>query len=86
MVLLIGSPPKFTFGVKGLSTSDEMVCNAMSFAFNRLNLKLEPSGAIALACLLENKEKFKNSRTLIMLSGGNVDEETFINCLARANP
>ena len=74
------------FGVKGLSASDEMVCNAMKFAFDRLNLKLEPSGAIALACLLENKEKFKNSRTLIMLSGGNVDEETFINCLARANP
>ena len=72
------------FGVKGLSTSDEMVCNAMSFAFNRLNLKLEPSGAIALACLLDNKEKFKNSRTLIMLSGGNVDEKTFADCLSKA--
>jgi len=72
------------YGVKGLSTSDEMVCNAMSFAFNRLNLKLEPSGAIALACLLDNKEKFKNSRTLIMLSGGNVDEKTFADCLSKA--
>ena len=72
------------FGVTGLSTSDEMVCNAMSFAFNRLNLKLEPSGAIALACLLDNKERFKNSRTLIILSGGNVDEETFGSCLAQA--
>jgi len=73
------------YGVKGLSASDQMVCEAMSFAFNRLNLKLEPSGAVALACLLNNKEQFAGSRTLVMLSGGNVDEETFNKCLARAN-
>ena len=47
------------FGVKGLAASDQAVCEAMRFAFNRLNLKLEPSGAVALACLLQNKEKFK---------------------------
>ena len=73
------------YGVKGLSASDQMVCEAMSFAFNRLNLKLEPSGAVALACLLNNKEQFAGSRTLVMLSGGNVDEKTFNKCLARAN-
>ena len=73
------------YGVKGLSASDQMVCEAMSFAFNRLNLKLEPSGAVALACLLNNKEQFAGSRTLVMLSGGNVDEKTFNECLARAN-
>ena len=73
------------YGVKGLSASDQMVCEAMSFAFNRLNIKLEPSGAVALACLLNNKEQFAGSRTLVMLSGGNVDEKTFNKCLARAN-
>ena len=73
------------YGVKGLSASDQMVCEAMSFAFNRLNLKLEPSGAVALACLLANKDQFKGSRTLVMLSGGNVDEKTFNDCLARVN-
>ena len=72
------------FGVKGLSASDQAVCNAMRFAFNRLNIKLEPSGAVALACLLENKERFKGSRTLVMLSGGNVDQKTFAECLAKA--
>ena len=73
------------FGVTGLSASDQEVCNAMSYAFNMLNLKLEPSGAIALACLLADKEKFKGSRTLVMLSGGNVDEETFSKCLSQAS-
>jgi threonine dehydratase len=73
------------FGVQGLSASDQSVCNAMKFAFDRLNLKLEPSGAVALACLLENKEKFKGTRTLVMLSGGNVDKKTFADCLAQAN-
>ena len=56
----------------------------MNFAFHKLNLTLEPSGAVALACFLDNKEQFKNSRTLIMLSGGNVDEEIFAECLKRA--
>ncbi len=73
------------FGVKGLTASDQAVCQAMRFAFDRLNLKLEPSGAVALACLLENKEKFRNTRTLIMLSGGNVDQKTFSDCLSRAS-
>lgn len=73
------------YGVKGLSASDRLVCEAMSFAFNRLNLKLEPSGAVALACLLANKEKFKGSRTLVMLSGGNVDEQTFHECLGKVS-
>ena len=73
------------FGVKGLSVSDQAVCEAMRFAFNRLNLKLEPSGAVALACLLENKEKFRGTRTLVMLSGGNVDQKTFSECLAKAS-
>jgi len=39
---------------------------------------------VALACLLENKEKFRGSRTLVMLSGGNVDQQTFAECLAKA--
>jgi len=88
--ILTPTPGEITFainqhyGVNGLSVSDQKICEAMSFAFNRLNLKLEPSGAVALACLLDNKEKFKGSRTLIMLSGGNVDEKTFADCLARA--
>ena len=87
--LLASTPGEVTFkinqhfGVQGLSTSDQMICEAMSFAYDRLNLKLEPSGAVALACLLDNKENFKGSRTLVMLSGGNVDEETFANCLAK---
>tara|TARA_Y100001935_G_scaffold181153_1_gene150007 strand:- start:163 stop:1146 length:984 start_codon:yes stop_codon:yes gene_type:complete len=89
--LLTPSPGKITFainthfGVKGLAASDQAVCDAMRFAFNRLNLKLEPSGAIALACLLQNKEKFQGTRTLVMLSGGNVDQKTFTDCLARAS-
>ena len=73
------------YGVKGLSASDRLVCEAMSFAFNRLNLKLEPSGAVALACLLANKEKFKGSQTLVMLTGGNVDEQTFHECLGKVS-
>ena len=89
--LLTPTPGKIPFainqyyGVSGLSAPDQMICEAMSFAFNRLNLKLEPSGAVALACLLANKEQFKESRTLVMLSGGNVDEETFSRCLDQAS-
>jgi threonine dehydratase len=34
---------------------------------------------------LQNKEKFRGSRTLVMLSGGNVDQKTFAECLSRAS-
>ena len=66
--------------VSGLSVSEDLVLKAMQIAFKEFNIKLEPSGAVALACLLDNKEIFRGQTVLVTLSGGNVDEEKFADC------
>ena len=50
---------------------------AMRFAFVRLKLVLEPSGASALAALLHGKVDAGGLRTGVILSGGNVDVARF---------
>jgi threonine dehydratase len=42
---------------------------------------LEPSGAAALAAALEGKVELKGKTVAIVASGGNVDEETFVEAL-----
>ena len=62
--------------------SDEAVLRAMKFAFQRLKIVLEPSGAIALAAALEGGLDLQGKTVAIVASGGNVDAETFARALA----
>ncbi len=69
--------------VTGIVTvSDDEIKHAMRFAFERLKLVLEPSGASALAALLSGKIDVRGARTGVVLSGGNVDAATFAVCIA----
>jgi threonine dehydratase len=60
-----------------VTTSDDAVLRAMKFAFQRLKLVLEPSGAISLAALLESGVEISGQTVAIVASGGNVDAEAF---------
>jgi threonine dehydratase len=53
-------------------TDDEMV-SAMRFAFERLKIVLEPTGAMGLAALLSRRFEVPWARVGVILSGGNVD-------------
>jgi|TARA_B110000305_G_scaffold140811_1_gene156978 threonine dehydratase len=64
-------------GVKGISVDDDAIIQAMRFAYNEFNFILEPSGAIALACLMSSRSTFKGKKVLIMLSGGNISSDQF---------
>jgi threonine dehydratase len=64
-----------------VSVSDEEVFRAMRHAHERLRLVLEPGGAVALAAVLAGKVEV-DDRTLIILSGGNVDPALFSRALA----
>jgi threonine dehydratase len=64
-----------------VAVSNDEVRRAMRFAFLNLKLVLEPSGAAALAAALEGKVVLKGKTVAIVASGGNVDEETFIDAL-----
>lgn len=63
-------------GTRGLAVGEAEVGAAMRWAFDNLRLVLEPGGAVALAALLAGKIEV-SERTLVLLSGGNVDAATF---------
>lgn len=60
---------------------DDATRRAMKFAFQRLKIVLEPSGALPLAALLEGGVDVKGKTVAVVASGGNVDAETFISAL-----
>ncbi len=64
------------------TVSNEAVLRAMKFAFQRLKLVLEPSGAASLAALLEGGADVGGQTVAIIASGGNVDVDTFERALA----
>jgi threonine dehydratase len=60
-----------------VTVSDEEIRDAMRFAFERLKLVIEPSGAAALAAVLFGKVDVRGRRVGVTISGGNVDAATF---------
>jgi len=79
----ISTPGDLTFAVnRRLVESFELVSDreivaAMAFAFERLKIVLEPSGASALAALLAGRIPGLPERVGVVLSGGNVGLERF---------
>jgi threonine dehydratase len=77
------SPGELTFEINrrlladGLSVRDEEVRDAMRFAFRHLKLVVEPGGAVALAAVLAGKIRSTDKTTVVVLSGGNVDSDSF---------
>lgn len=69
-------------GATGVAVTEAEVEDAIRFAFANLRVVLEPGGAVALAALLSGKVT-PTSRTLITLSGGNIDAADFAAILAR---
>ena len=60
-----------------VTVSDVQIVAAMRFAFERLNVVLEPSGASALAAVLTGQIDTADQRVGVTLSGGNVDLDRF---------
>ncbi|MCM4169446.1 L-threo-3-hydroxyaspartate ammonia-lyase [Arenibacter antarcticus] len=49
------------------------IISAMMLIWERMKIVIEPSSAVPFAALLREKERFKNKKIGIILSGGNVD-------------
>jgi threonine dehydratase len=64
-----------------VTVSDAEIVAAMRFAFERLKLVLEPSGASALAALLAGRSGHRGGPVGVVLSGGNVDAGRFASLL-----
>ena len=60
------------------STGDASAARAMRVAFEQFRLVLEPSGALALAAVLDGQiPKNENEVVVVVASGGNTDLATF---------
>ncbi len=60
-----------------LTVTDRQIVDAMRFLWERMKIVVEPSGAVPLAGVFANKERFNNKRVGVILSGGNVDLSVF---------
>lgn len=58
-----------------LTTNDLAIINAMRLVWERMKIIIEPSAAVSLAVVMENKAFFHKKTVGIILSGGNVDLE-----------
>lgn len=71
-------PGRLTFRVNRrlvdevVRVDDDRIVEAMGFLFDRLKLVTEPSGACAVAALLESGGRFAGRRVGVTVSGGNV--------------
>jgi threonine dehydratase len=88
--LLAPMPGEITFEINrktlsgGLVVTDHEVALAMAAAFKFLKIVVEPGGAVALAAALTGKIDIKGKTVAIVLSGGNVDPQTYRAVLAEA--
>jgi threonine dehydratase len=78
-----------TFGVlharsaRGAAVSEAEVERAMAFAMRRLRIVVEPGGAVALAAALAGKAGPLAERSVVVVSGGNVDPSLYADILSR---
>lgn len=56
-----------------VTVSEDAIVDAMKLIFERMKIVVEPSSAVPLAAIIENKVKVKDKNVGIIVSGGNVE-------------
>lgn len=56
-----------------ITAEESSIVDAMKMIWERMKIVVEPSSAVTLAVILENKNKFAGKNIALILSGGNVD-------------
>ncbi|MEI9992636.1 MAG: threonine/serine dehydratase [Rhizomicrobium sp.] len=64
------------------TVTDPELERAVSYAFQRLKIVVEPGGAAALAAVLAGKFDTRNKAIAVVLSGGNADIAMVVRCCA----
>ncbi len=60
-----------------LLVSESGIVDAMKLVWMHLGMPIEPSSAVVIAALLEHRERFRDARVGVVVSGGNVDLTLF---------
>ena len=64
-----------------IEVPDAQILNALQCFFRYVNLKVEPTGALALGAMLFQPEQFYGKRVCCVVSGGNVDPVVYAQAL-----
>lgn len=56
-----------------ITVDEESIVSAMRFIWERMNMIIEPSCAVPVAALFNNKDRFSGKKVGIIITGGNVD-------------
>jgi threonine dehydratase len=64
-----------------IEVADALTLEALRSYFLYVNLKVEPTGALALGALLAHPERFHGKRVCCVVSGGNVDPAVYAQAL-----
>lgn len=65
-----------------VTVADAELIDALRYMAERMKIVVEPTGALAAAALLGGGAMFQGKRVGVLVSGGNVDAETFARLLA----
>jgi threonine dehydratase len=68
-----------------IEVTEDRIIGAVRLLFDVLGLKVEPTGALSIAALLERPQPLREQTVCCVLSGGNVDPERFEEMLRRGS-
>ena len=66
-----------------LLVKEESIIEGMRLLYEKSGLIVEPAAALGVACILENRKRFKGSCVVIVLCGSNVSPNDFGNWMKR---
>jgi threonine dehydratase len=58
-----------------VAVSEEQIVRAMQLALEHLGLVLEPAGAVGLAAIMADPDRFRGRRVATILTGSNISLE-----------
>jgi threonine dehydratase len=65
-----------------IEVSEEQIREGVRLLYGLANLKVEPTGALALGALLAAPDQFRGEKVCCVVSGGNVDPAVYRECIA----
>jgi threonine dehydratase len=64
-----------------IEVSEEQIREAVRLLYDLANLKVEPTGALAIGALLAAPDQFRDEKVCCVVSGGNVDPAVYRECI-----
>jgi threonine dehydratase len=64
-----------------IEVSEEQIREGVRLLYGLANLKVEPTGALAIGALLAAPDQFRDQRVCCVVSGGNVDPAVYRECI-----